>query len=74
MIYVCEHCGIEVDDVQRPDQCTEVISHGGQGLLGYVSKDMASDAGEPDMEGQPIMGESELDICGGQFYMLGDVI
>ena len=73
MIYICENCNLEVDEVERPDQCTEQILMGGV-KLGYVSMDMAIDAGEPDMEGMPITSESEVDICGGQFYMLGDII
>ncbi|KKN04754.1 hypothetical protein LCGC14_1094150 [marine sediment metagenome] len=73
MIYVCEHCDTEVIADEKPVLCEEVISYGGQVLLGYVSKEMASDAGEPDMEGQPIMGEQELDICGGQFRILGEI-
>ena len=73
MIYVCEHCGIEVEAVEKPDQCTRETIVSGE-ILGYVSRDMAMDAGEPDMEGMPITGEIlGGDICGGQFYMLGEV-
>lgn len=42
---------------------------GGSGCLGIVSREMASDAGSPELEGQPI----GCSTCGGDGYIVEEV-
>lgn len=47
-------------------ECPQCEGHGGyEETVGMVSKDMASDAGEPAMEGQAIVETTVCDFCNG---------
>lgn len=69
----CELCGLRIDRAD-PDghglgECVEVCAVcDGAGTIaephyGYVSQEMASDAGEPSMEGEPIQTGTEDVPC-----------
>jgi len=57
---------MSIDDGQMCPMCgnTGLVYYEVEVLMEYVSKDMAMDAGIPDMEGMPLMSTQEdVDFC-----------
>jgi len=49
-------------------QCPVCQGQGGWAVVNYVTADMASDAGEPEMVGMPMDDYVQCDVCVGGVY------
>ena len=47
-------------------ECPKCLGQGTTSIQRMITKDMAIDAGEPEMEGQPIPEEIDCDLCDGE--------
>lgn len=63
--YVAATAQLQADLAAQPD-CTSCDGRGWwRETTGYVSRDMAADAGDPALEGQPIVAQIPCTVCGG---------